>query len=328
MIKEGDKKVKTVISGWLWVMILLTIFAAFSFQGTRGLYDTTEGRYAECAREMVETGNYLEPTLAYRAHWSKPPLTYWAIAGGIHLFGRNAWGARFYDALALVLTVLVVFAMGKLFWDDKVGILAGLIYLSAPFPLFSANIVSTDTLLTLWEGAAVLCYLVACFRRSKSRVSPWVAGMWLFFGLGFLTKGPPALLPFLAILVWNMIYRRGVKLFNPFGLALFLLTGLSWYLLVIYRHPELTSYFLGHEMAARFSSSSFHNSEWYKPITLYLPLLCFGAGVWVIPLLTSIRKFRGSFRPRQLWAGEGIGLDKIFSPMAVTRFNFQPIAGS
>ena len=69
-------------------MIFLALFVAFSFQGTRGIYETTEGRYAECAREMVETGNYLAPTLSYRPHWSKPPLAYWIIAGE-RIFARS-----------------------------------------------------------------------------------------------------------------------------------------------------------------------------------------------------------------------------------------------
>ena len=55
------------------LVVVLAIIAAFSFQGSRGIYETTEGRYAEAAREMVETGKYLVPTLDYRPHWTKPP---------------------------------------------------------------------------------------------------------------------------------------------------------------------------------------------------------------------------------------------------------------
>ena len=81
------------IQEWSWrVMLALALLVGFSFQGSRGLYETTEGRYVEVAREMVETGNWIEPTLGYRPHWAKPPLTYWAIAGGIKLLGVNEWG--------------------------------------------------------------------------------------------------------------------------------------------------------------------------------------------------------------------------------------------
>jgi len=44
-------------------LLLWSLGIGLSFQGARGLFETTEGRYAECAREMVASGNYMEPTL-------------------------------------------------------------------------------------------------------------------------------------------------------------------------------------------------------------------------------------------------------------------------
>ena len=129
-------------------MAFLALFVAFSFQGSRGLYETTEGRYAECSREMLERDNYLEPTLGYRPHFTKPPLTYWAIAGGMRLLGPNEWGVRLYNAIAFFLTVLAIAWIGATLWGKPTGIMAGLIYASSPFPVFGAYAVSTDTLLT------------------------------------------------------------------------------------------------------------------------------------------------------------------------------------
>ncbi len=261
-----------------WILVLLTLWVSFAFQGSRGLYETTEGRYAEGPRELVASGNYLEPTLAYRPHWSKPPLTYWAIAAGIQLFGKSEWGVRLYGAAAFFLTIWIVMLLGKTLWGEREGLLVGLIYLSSPFPLLSANVVSTDTLLTLWEILAVFFYLRAYVHGSERRLSPWITAMWVSFGLGFFTKGPPALVPLLPILLWNLFHRGKVKLLNPLGLLLFIGTGFTWYLIVAYRHPGLWSYFLGHEVAARFTSGSFHNSEWYKPFFIYLPVLALGTG--------------------------------------------------
>ncbi len=64
------------INRFYGIMLCMAIIVAFAFQGSRGIYDTTEGRYAEVAREMLESGNYLEPTLMYQPHWTKPPLAY------------------------------------------------------------------------------------------------------------------------------------------------------------------------------------------------------------------------------------------------------------
>ena len=140
------------IQDWSWrVMLALALLVGFSFQGSRGLYETSEGRYAEAAREMLETKNWVEPTVGYRPHWTKPPLTYWAIAGGIKLLGANEWGVRLYNAIAFVLTVLAVTSLGTTLWDRPTGLAAGLIFASSPFPVIGAYTATTDTLLTLWE---------------------------------------------------------------------------------------------------------------------------------------------------------------------------------
>ncbi|KPK99456.1 MAG: hypothetical protein AMK75_06425, partial [Planctomycetes bacterium SM23_65] len=89
------------------LLVVLAVVLAFGFLGTRGLYETTEGRYAEAAREMIETGDWLVPRLDYEPHWAKPPLTYWALAGGMMLLGENEWGVRLAPALAYLVTVWV-----------------------------------------------------------------------------------------------------------------------------------------------------------------------------------------------------------------------------
>ncbi|MCX5759207.1 MAG: UDP phosphate-alpha-4-amino-4-deoxy-L-arabinose arabinosyl transferase, partial [Candidatus Hydrogenedentes bacterium] len=67
-------------------VLILACVVGFAFQGSHGLLESTEGRYAEAAREMLETGNWLVPQLDYHPHWTKPPLAYWAIIGGMMAF--------------------------------------------------------------------------------------------------------------------------------------------------------------------------------------------------------------------------------------------------
>ena len=272
---------KNTISAFYWGMVLLAFVVAFSFQGSRGLYETTEGRYAEVAREMIETGNYLEPLLGYAPHWTKPPVTYWAIAGGIQLLGFNEWGVRFYGALSFILTVLLIADMGREFWDHQTGIAAGLIYASSILPVYGLSAVSTDMLLTLWETGAAWCFIKASVRAGLKGEAKWITGMWICFGLGFLTKGPPALLPLLPMVFWKHLSKKKVKLFNPLGILLFPAIGISWYLAVCARHPGLLNYFIGKEVVARVATDTFHrNAEWYSPFIIYLPALLLGAGAW------------------------------------------------
>jgi len=284
-----------------WISVLfLAVAVAVSFQGSRGLYETSEGRYAECAREMLESGNYLEPTLGYKPHWTKPPITYWAIVAGMKLIGENEWGVRLYNIIAFALTVLCVTAIGKTLFDSTTGIVAGCIYATSPFPALAAYAVTTDTLLTLWTTLAIFCFTKHLkSAENNNRAQLWANAMWASFGMGFATKGPPALLLLLPILVWRYRERCNVRMMTLRGLLVFALLGLSWYGVVAMRHAGLLAYFLSTEVAARIASKHVHNHAWYKGFGIYLPVLIFGAGWWLYPVFRGMRR-RNLWRPSQI----------------------------
>lgn len=272
--------------GAFLALAALAAVIGLAFQGTRGLYESSETRYAECAREMMVGGDWLQPTLRGEPHWTKPPLTYWAIAGGMRLLGRNEWGARLYGAAAFVLATVGVALLGRALWDDRAGLTAGLIYATSPFVLGAANVVTTDMLLTLWEVLAVLAYWRARRAATPRGAGAWMVAMWVAFGLGFFTKGPPALLPLVAIIPFHVWMRRrgqpGPRLVSLAGLALFAALGFWWYAVVALGHPRLMDYFLEDEVLDRLTTNRFgRNPEWYKPFMLYLPPLAFGIGLWV-----------------------------------------------
>jgi 4-amino-4-deoxy-L-arabinose transferase-like glycosyltransferase len=266
----------------LILLILLSGIVGLSFQGSRGLYESTEGRYAEVAREMLTSGHYLEPTLEGKPHWTKPPITYWTIAAGLRVFGQNEWGARIFSVVAFVLTVVAVVSIGKTLWDDSAGIAAGFIYATYVFTVAAAAALSTDTLLTLFEVLGVLAYVRAYRTAGTSTSKTWVCMMWLAFGLAFSTKGPPALLPLVALIVFHWHAGRPFRAANGYGIAIFLVTGFWWYGLEVLRHPQLIRYFIGDEIVGRNLKGEFHrHSQWYAPFTVYLPAIVFGQGFWL-----------------------------------------------
>lgn len=292
------------------ILVALSAILGFAFQGSRGLYETTEGRYAESAREMLETKDWLVPRLDYAPHWTKPPLAYWTIAGGMALLGTNEWGARFGNAAVFVLTVLAVSALARAMWDRRTGFAAGLIYALSPFAVLAASSVHTDSLLSFWELLAVLCYWKAYRANGSPGAKRWIIGMWGLLGAAFLTKGPPALVVLAAILVFRIYLaatgRKGPGLFSLPGLALMLAVGLSWYVIVAARTPGLIDYFLGTEVYARIATAKHgRNPEWYKPLVIFVPPLLFGAGTamgaWIVELArnrslfgwTSLRRLLG-----------------------------------
>lgn len=276
--------------------VLLAAVVGVSFQGSRGLYASTEVRYAEVAREMLSSGNYLEPTLSGRPHWTKPPLTYMVFAGSMAVFGTNTWAVRLPNAVAFVLTTLCVWGIGDTLLDRKSAGAAALIYATGLLPVVGAHALSTDTLLTLWETAAVWAYARA-WRASRDgkqgAYSYYVLGMYTCLGLAFLTKGPIGLLPFLVVLLWNRRQAIPVRLANPLGLCVGLGIGLGWFLVVAHRHPELWRYFVVEETIERaFTSHARRNPEWYKPFVLYLPPLMATVAPWLLVSSDRLRTLR------------------------------------
>ena len=270
-----------------WIALLAGIMA-FSFQGTRGLWDPDEGRYTNVAMEMMQSGDYFQPHRHHETlHVTKPPVTYWALAASMQSLGRNEWAARLPMALAFILTVLLVFQLGRTFAATRPW-LPALIYLSSPLPFFAANIITTDTLLAFAETAAVLAFVRYRFDGKSLR---YLDGMWALFGLAFMIKGPPGLLPLLAILAWQW-RNGGIKLlFRPLGLLLFMVIGFTWFLLITQQKPELLDYFLHHEVVDRVASAAHdRNSQWYGGLMVYVPTLLVGALPWLAIALWNARK--------------------------------------
>jgi 4-amino-4-deoxy-L-arabinose transferase len=299
-------------------LFLVALAAAFAFQGSRGLWGSTEGRYAECAREMLATGHWLVPHLDGRPHWSKPPLGYWAMMAGMAVLGANEWGARAANALAFVVLVLAVARVGALLWDRRTGRVAGLIAATSPFLVAGANVVSLDLLLALWVVLVMMAYAEAR-RASRPRLRRlWVVALWAFAGAGFLTKGPAvlvaAVVPLLAFHFWA-VRRRWTRprLFSPVGLLLFVAIGFGWYLWAVLSTPGLLTYLLGAEVVARTTGERFgRNPEWYKPFALYLPAFVFGPGLWAIYWFAPLRGGGAGRRFASFVAGLGRNDPAVF----------------
>ncbi len=301
----------------------VTLVLAFCFLGSRGLGEPDEGRYVGVALDMVSSGRYLVPMLGDAPHLTKPPLAYWLSAAGMSLLGRNEWGARLFLGFVFAAHVLVVLRLGRSLGGRAYGRLSALVYATMLMPFAGASLVTTDTPLALFESLAVTCFVAAWRGRSAAPAAAWLVGMWASFGLAFLTKGPPGLLPLAAIVpfaVWERLAGRGRvsmgKLAHPAGLAVFAALGLGWYALVAAIHPELVRGVVGQEVWERaFGHGHGRNTEWFKPLTMYLPALILGTLPWsaVVPLALRRRREVAGLEP---WARRLVVL-WIVVPLAV-----------
>ena len=279
-----------------WRSLLLVLALAFvgaaSFQGSRGLYESTEGRYAETARETMLSGDYDDPILNSQPHWTKPPLTYMAIIPGIRLLGENPWGVRAYLVVAMVLAAGAVWLAAFSIWGAGAGRWAGIIFATSPFVAVAAHSVSTDMLLALWTALAFAAFWHGHARRRCLSL----LFMWVFLALGLLTKGPPALLVPAASLpvAWYHLRRTGGwrpgRWMLGLGLAIFLVLGFSWYFSEAKQNPGLASYWLGTEIVARNLTNEMHrNSGLWIALVMYVPILLLGTGPWLLLALWRAR---------------------------------------
>ena len=281
----------------LWLM-LLAMLLAFAFQGSRGLWNTDEGRYVDGALQMVDSGNYLVPAYSpIEVNLSKPPVTYWVIATAVKWLGRNTWATRLPWAFAFVATVWLLYGMGLRLVPDKPW-LPGLVYVLSLPPFIAANVVNPDTLLTLCEALAMYGFVAWRFAPDGSRARAWLALMWSGWGLAFLTKGPPGLLPLLAVIPFLVVRDgwRGVgRLFTLSGVVLFLLAGFGWYAVVVLRVPWALHYFLHYEIYDRiFTSVQHRNPGPWGWALVYLPTLILGTLPWwpALGLAKLVRRWK------------------------------------
>ena len=288
---------------------MLTLFTFFFLLGSRSLNEPDEGRYAEIAREMIELNDWLVPHLWYVPHPHKPPLTYWAVAASISVFGQNEWAVRLPLALAGISGVWVSYLFGLALGGQRVGVWSALILQSSLLYFVMARMLTTDIFLTQFIAWTVYFFwrswrcLDAEAREKESerkqqtrRFFAWHLAGWTTVALGFLTKGPVVLVVPMAAMAALAIYRRpdGARrtmLLSGMvtGLVLFGAWVAPWFWLVFDRVP-LTSQFMifgqvvGHALGTAIKNRSGHPLYYFAilgvgflPWTLLLGWLWRGA---------------------------------------------------
>lgn len=270
---------------WL-IVIAITLILAFTFQGTRGLWEPDEGRYVRCAYEMLQSGDWLTPRLNGIPHFTKPPLTYWLIVAGLSAFGLNEWGARFFHAIAFILTACMAGYLAAKIWDNRTGLLSALVYVTMALPYTGANIITTDMILTFFETGAMLSFWMCTVqqRHNTLKATLWGGLMSLFLGLAFLTKGPPGLIPVGVAAAYqslSVLQKKRSYSVIVLGCAIFAVIALPWYLLVILKYEGLLSYFINNEIIGRiFTGEHTRNSGLFGAFKIYPHTLLLGALPW------------------------------------------------
>ncbi|MFP6906548.1 MAG: glycosyltransferase family 39 protein, partial [Verrucomicrobiota bacterium] len=179
------------------LLAIMTFFFLFIGSPFFTMERQQELRVGICARNMVESGDWIIPDFQGQPRLRKPPLSYWMSASAMKLSGsQGVFAARFPTILAAVALVLVVLAAGRTWISPRGGLMAALLLASSIGFLRHGRLAETDITLTLFTTASILLVYRALEQRSLRH---WI-GAGLCMGLGILAKGPAALaLPLLAL---------------------------------------------------------------------------------------------------------------------------------
>lgn len=302
----------------LWITLISSV--AFLWQlGRMGLVDETEPLFAEAARQMTVTGDWLTPYFNGEPRFDKPPLIYWLMAIAYHIFGVNALAARLPSALAAIaLTALGFYTLRRfgfpnpaaaqgieadeaLLFETQVQLRLSAWIGSAAIALNVQTIAwgrtgVSDMLLTGCMGSALLAFFCGYAQPNRPRRQMgWYGAFYTLLALAVLAKGPVGVvLPGLIIgtfllYVGNFwVVLREIQLL--LGSFIFLVITLPWYGLIIRVHGQTyIQDFFGYHNIERFTQVvNRHSAPWY----FYFLVVLVGFIPWSIYIPLAIARIR------------------------------------
>ncbi len=238
-------------------LLLLFCLPFFAALDVSSIWDSNEAFYVQTPREMIERGDWLVPHFNGQPRLNKPPLSYWLVALLYKMFGVSVYLERLLMALLACASIWVVYRSGEMLFDSGTALWgAGIFATSFRFLILSRRLL-IDVLMLFCVLAALYFFLRWVRQRNPASFLLFCS----FLGLGFLAKGPVALLPAAIAAIYLLWTRRLHRLADAPWLAGGLLAaviGSSWFLLLGAVHGwQPVADFLLHENLGRFSHLDF-----------------------------------------------------------------------
>lgn len=256
------------------------------------LFEPDETRYAQIAREMLDSGDWRTPTLMGKPYLDKPPLVYWLTAASYAAFGEAPWTARLPCAVSALIAVVAAFLLGRRVLGDAAAWFGALALLLCGGFLLCGRFLVLDGPLTCLVTLSMLAAMLA-LRQQQLSWRWWIASA-VACGLALLTKGPVALVLCLPPLVaWSFLtagpaHLRGWRFlwrWIAYG-GVSVAVALPWFVLVASDRPEFGGHFLWKHHLLRYVQAFDHQQPWW----FYAPVLAIG-GLPLSPLFPFLAKF-------------------------------------
>jgi hypothetical protein len=239
-------------------------FALFFQLGKLPLLQPDEGRNAEVAREMKESGAWLSPSYDGIAYLDKPAFYFKCVALSLAAFGNNETAARLPSAVFGLATLALAYGFCRRVYGARCAIMAVIVIVTMPLYVVLSRTVIFDIALAFFVVAAIFAGYLAEECEGKTRRNWYLLGS-LAAAFATLVKGPVGfLIPALVLFVFHRVEgRRGVwkRFFAPLNLLAFFGVTLPWFIGLSLQHPDFPYYGLIEESFHRFTTTTFHRSQ-------------------------------------------------------------------
>jgi 4-amino-4-deoxy-L-arabinose transferase-like glycosyltransferase len=276
-----------------YLIALLILCAVVFFYGLGRLpfIGPDEPRYAEVAREMYVTGDWITPRLGGIKWFEKPALTYWLQAVGFALFGENEFGARFGVAVVATFGALLLYFFGRRARSARFGYLSAAALVTCGLWPGFARAVTCDMTLAVAIEIALLSFFLWETKESRAGADR----LWYVFcfalGVATLAKGLVGVaLPAMIIAPYMVLTGGWRSLPRPrliiFGALILIVTAAVWYAPVIARNGRefIDEFFIGHHFQ-RYLSNKYRHPQ---PFYFFTVVAVAGSFPWSVFLLSSL----------------------------------------
>ncbi|HOE64129.1 MAG TPA: glycosyltransferase family 39 protein [Candidatus Sumerlaeota bacterium] len=245
----------------------------------RPLYPRDEGRYAEVARQATDNGCWLIPYLNGIPHLTKPPLYYDLTGVAFSLLGQNLFSARLISVISFMGCLLLTIKWAGKQGGIEAAKITAILTFAMVQPVLAGQFGDLNMLLTFFVTAGMLLIFDGMLNPEKRYSWHWG---WALVSLGFLVKGPPALiLPVGTISLFRIVHGRSAKInWKPLvaAFAIFMLIAAPWFLWILASMEKNVIPFWWKYSLQRSAINKERSSVFY--FFNYLPIVILGTSGW------------------------------------------------
>ncbi|SVD32023.1 uncharacterized protein METZ01_LOCUS384877, partial [marine metagenome] len=198
--------------------------------------------------------DYITPIYHGKKRFAKPILFYWQVAASYKIFGVNLFSARLVSAFFGALSIPLVYLIARRLFDNKTAMISALLLPGCYLHFQIARWAITDMALNFFV-LLVFYFFIKGFQQKENRNTSYYL-TYICMGLGFMIKGPPAIIiPAIVIGCYILILRKWKELTQlklGIGVVILSVIILPRFITMLAMHgDEFKNHILGAELRDR-----------------------------------------------------------------------------